>query len=59
MSPLLLLHRIFSLECKTGKLGEKKIDGSNALGIEEPFFYLANEWHKLHAESAQNMADVA
>ena len=27
-------------------------------GVEEPFFYLANEWHKLHAEEASNMAQM-
>lgn len=29
------------------------------LGVEEPFFYLANEWHKLHGETVINMADMA
>jgi len=28
-------------------------------GVEEPFFYLANEWHKLHAEQASDMASIA
>ena len=28
-------------------------------GVEEPFFYLANEWHKLHGEQALAMAEVA
>jgi transport family protein 27 len=28
-------------------------------GVEETFFYLANEWHKLHAEQASNMAQMA
>ena len=28
-------------------------------GVEEPFYYLANEYHKLHGERAENMANVA
>ena len=28
-------------------------------GVEEPFFYLANEWHKLHTDMASNMAQMA
>jgi hypothetical protein len=28
-------------------------------GVEEPFFYLANEWHKLHGETLVNMAEMA
>jgi len=28
-------------------------------GVEEPFFYLANEWHKLHGEQAAAMAEIA
>lgn len=29
------------------------------VGVEEAFFYLANEFHKLHAEQAANMASIA
>ena len=28
-------------------------------GVEEPFYYLANEYHKLHGEKAETMANVA
>ena len=28
-------------------------------GVEDAFFYLANEFHKLHAEQAGNMAQIA
>ncbi|XP_023340899.1 intraflagellar transport protein 27 homolog isoform X2 [Eurytemora carolleeae] len=28
-------------------------------GIEEPCFYLANEWHKLHADTADSLAIIA
>ena len=28
-------------------------------GVEEPFYYLANEYHKLHGEKAESMANVA
>jgi len=28
-------------------------------GVEEPFFYLANEWHKVHGEQAASMAEIA
>ena len=28
-------------------------------GVEEPFFYLANEYHKMYAEQASNMAQIA
>jgi hypothetical protein len=28
-------------------------------GVEEPFFYLANEWHKLHGETLLSIADMA
>ena len=28
-------------------------------GVEEAFFYLANEYHKLHAEQANTMAHIA
>ena len=27
--------------------------------LQEPFFYLANEWHKLHGEQAASMAEIA
>lgn len=29
------------------------------VGVEEVFFYLANEFHKLHAEQASNIASIA
>ncbi len=29
------------------------------VGVEEPFYYLANEFHKLHAESAEGIANIA
>ena len=28
-------------------------------GVEDAFFYLANEFHKLHAEQAGHMAQIA
>ena len=28
-------------------------------GVEDAFFYLANEFHKLHADQASNMATIA
>ena len=27
--------------------------------VQEPFFYLANEWHKVHGEQAASMAEIA
>ena len=29
------------------------------VGVEDPFFYLANEFHKLHADQASTMAHIA
>ena len=29
------------------------------VGVEDPFFYLANEFHKLHADQASAMAHIA
>ena len=29
------------------------------VGVEDPFFYLANEFHKLHADQASSMAQIA
>lgn len=28
-------------------------------GVEEPFYYLANEWHKQHVEKSESMARLA
>ncbi len=28
-------------------------------GVEEPFYYLANEFHKMHEEAAEQMANMA